>query len=450
MDLIFWVMFSCIAGFLFFASITSFREGEFRAALLLIGLLMIFTACTLIPHLLLDDPSDFRLVFICIVALIFLLFLFPSSTSKITQDFQGINRIHEEEVVLSRRLLVPRTASYHDYYKRHPEHKEADDRSRKNPGLLSRDSKFFESLTFNAAKANFTLCDHLHAYEEPAISAIRDGADPENLTTFIAGWLKKSGAAGVGFTPLKDYHLYSHKGRGPKKGRQIMKDLPHAIAITSEMDHAMMKYAPGGPTVMESSEQYLHSGILATRLALMITNLGYRAKAHIDGNYEVICPLVAADAGMGVLGRMGLLMTPRHGPRVRISVVTTDIPLEYKKVKRDFSPLAFCETCKKCARVCPANAIPDGPMKETGGKKRWKINSEACYNYWTISGTDCGKCMISCPYAHPDNWFHRFIRWSIKNNLLFRRMAVKLDDVFYGKLPAFRRSQDWLINNRVK
>ena len=89
----------------------------------------------------------------------------------------------------------------------------------------------------------------------------------------------------------------------------------HAIAITVEMDHRMMQSAPEGSSVMESSEQYLRSGILALKLAAWIRELGYEASAHIDGNYEVICPLVAADAGLGTIGRMGLLMTPPTWPQ---------------------------------------------------------------------------------------------------------------------------------------
>lgn len=450
MDLIFWVMFSGIAGFLLFASIASFLEIETRAGLILIFLFLFYLACVLVPYLLLKNTYFIELAFLLVAGLCLGLFFIPTRKPGISQDFTGLKRIHEEDAVLSRRLLQPGTSSYESYYKMHPEQKEADDRSRKNPGLLSVNSKYYEPLTFNSSKAAFTLTEHLHAFEEPEISKSREEHDPKRLTRFISEWLRKCGAADVGFTTLKDHHLYSHKGRGKKAGMEILNDLPNAIAITVEMDHSMMEYAPEGPTVMESSEQYLLSGILATKLALMISNLGYRAKAHIDGNYEVICPLVASDAGMGVIGRMGLLMTPRLGPRVRVSVVTTDIPVEYSQARKDFSPLAFCEYCTKCARVCPVNAIPGGSREEIEGHMRWKINSEACYNYWTISGTDCGKCMISCPYAHRDTSFHRFIRWGIKNNLLFRRMAVKLDNVFYGKGNASCKSQDWLMNNREK
>ena len=194
---------------------------------------------------------------------------------------------------------------------------------------------------------------------------------------------------------------------------------------------------------MESSEQYLQSGVLALKLASFLRKLGYEATSHIDGNYEVICPLVAADAGLGVIGRMGLLMTPDLGPRVRISVVTTTLPMEYSGSGPDRTTLHFCHLCNKCAVNCPASAIPEGPMELFDGIHRWRINSEKCYHYWTVSGTDCGRCMTVCPYSHRDNMFHRFIRWGLKNNLVFRYLAVKLDDVFYGRKPRIRSLPDW-------
>jgi reductive dehalogenase len=222
-----------------------------------------------------------------------------------------------------------------------------------------------------------------------------------------------------------------------------VKNHEHAIAIAVEMDHRLMQSAPEGTSVMESSEQYLRSGLLALKIAAYIRELGYEATAHIDGNYEVICPLVAADAGLGVPGRMGLLMTPKLGPRVRIAVVTTNVPLVHSDSKPERTTLHFCQHCKKCAQVCPAAAIPYGSREMIDGILRWQINSEKCYHYWTLSGTDCGRCMTVCPFSHPDNRFHRFIRWAVKNNLVFRHLAIKLDDIIYGRKPQIRPLPDW-------
>ncbi|MCK5137581.1 MAG: 4Fe-4S dicluster domain-containing protein [Bacteroidales bacterium] len=391
------------------------------------------------------------IVFICIFAVTGLILFLPIKGARAFKHQPPTQRFHEADAVLSRRLLNPGTESYKSYYDHHPESREWDDRSRSAPGLLSADSRYFHPGTFAASKANFEIIDFLGSkthgtpgampLEPTAVKKIK--VNLLKVTRFITRWLKQTGAHSVGVTPLKDYHLYSHKGRGSRSGDRIEQTHRNAIAIIVEMDHRMMQSAPAGTTVMESSEQYLRSGVLALKVASYIRELGYEATAHIDGNYEVICPLVAVDAGLGVIGRMGLLMTPDLGPRVRISVVTTNMPLAYSKSNPDRTTLHFCHNCKKCAHVCPAAAISEGPRKQVDGVERWQINSEKCYHYWTLSGTDCGMCITACPYSHPNDWFHRFIRRGIKNNLVFRTLAIKLDNLFYGRKPPMRPLPDW-------
>ncbi len=132
---------------------------------------------------------------------------------------------------------------------------------------------------------------------------------------------------------------------------------------------------------------------------------------------------------------MGILMTSHQDPRVRISVVTTDIPLVVSEEKADPTMEDFCRICKKCAETCPSNAISFDDMAEIGGVKRWQISQEKCFTYWCQAGTDCDKCIAVCPYSHPDNFFHNVIRYGIRKNFLFRKIAVRLDDFFYGKKP---------------
>jgi epoxyqueuosine reductase QueG len=142
---------------------------------------------------------------------------------------------------------------------------------------------------------------------------------------------------------------------------------------------------------------------------------------------------------------MGLLMSPKQGPRIRIAVITTDAPLVVdnpSKVAQ--SMIEFCHFCKKCATICPGRAIPSGDREIEDGALRWKIDSEACFSYWAVSGTDCGRCMTVCPYAHGANFLHSFIRFGIQHSLLFRRLAVVLDDLFYGKKPKSRPLLSWM------
>jgi len=405
------------------------------------------------------------LIIIIISAIILALFL-PIKGARLYAYTPPEKRFHEADAVLSRRLLSPGTDAYNNYYALYPERKKADDKSRQSHGLLSGGSKYHHPTTFAVARANFQIIDFLGALthgqpqtnqessekntettQQNTKSSPQNSLNPEKNTRFISRWMKQTGAHNVGFTPLRDYHLYSHKGRGSNAGKPIPRIHQNAIAITVEMDHDMMQAAPQGSSVMESSEQYLRSGVLALKLAAFIREMGYEATAHIDGNYEVICPLVAVDAGLGVIGRMGLLMTPDLGPRVRISVVSTSMPLIRSPFKPDRTMLHFCELCKKCADNCPVSAIPNKSQEKIDGISRWQINSEKCYHFWTTSGTDCGRCMTVCPYSHPDNVFHRFIRWGIKNNLVFRHLAVKLDDIFYGRKPSIGSIPGWAEMN---
>jgi ferredoxin len=195
---------------------------------------------------------------------------------------------------------------------------------------------------------------------------------------------------------------------------------------------------------MESAREYLRSGMMAVQTAQMLRRLGWPARAHIDGRYEVVCPLVARDAGLGDIGRMGLLMTPGLGPRVRIAVITTDAPLEVNAPSHDNAMIDFCMQCSKCAVTCPPQAIPRGDRIDAEGNARWQIDSEACFGFWNQAGTDCGRCIAVCPYAHRDNMFHNLVRWSIAHSALARRFAIPLDDLFYGKKPAPLPLQNWI------
>jgi reductive dehalogenase len=264
------------------------------------------------------------------------------------------------------------------------------------------------------------------------------------MTHFIKRWITGLGAVSVGVTELRAYHLYSTIGRGDRYGEPVELDHKCAVAFTVEMDKYLLDRAPKGPAVMESAQEYLSSGAIAVQLAEFFRHLGYSARAHIDGSYRVVCPLVGRDAGLGEIGRMGLLMTPELGPRVRLAVVTTDLDLVLDERKRDDTVIDFCRRCKKCADVCPSRAIPFDDRREIDGIMRWKINSESCYTFWREVGTDCGRCMSVCPYSHPNSMLHNVVRAGVKRSALFREAALKLDDLFYGRKPASRDLPDWI------
>ena len=264
------------------------------------------------------------------------------------------------------------------------------------------------------------------------------------MSRFLKEWASDMGCHSIGVTTLEKHHLYKTGGRKHNYNEAVENKHKFAIAFTVEMDFDRVKSAPRGPIIMESSAQYLRAGAVAVQIASFLRSMGYPSTAHIDGKYQLRCVEVANDAGIGEIGRMGILLTPELGPRVRIGVVTTDFPFIADSHITDRSMLQFCRKCKKCANTCPASAISKEDPVEKGGAIQWSVNQEACFSYWCKIGTDCGRCISVCPYSHPDNFLHNVVRRLIKTSPLFLLLAVKLDDLLYGKKPAVRDLPAWM------
>ncbi len=394
-----------LAGFFIYFAIVSYKENEPHTANRAAILALLFP----VPYLAIGITGLFLTtanIFLTGIASLLLLITFMAVIIILlpvghkypqTNDTPG-SRIDERDIMFSRNLLKEGTERFEAYYRCNPAKKSLDDNFRKRPGLMQKGALYYDPFTTAAANASFKTVAAFHTIlDEEDLPDGQVKVIPDNMSHLIKRWTKKLGAVSVGITELKSYHLYSTIGRGDRYGEAVDLDHDFAIALTVEMEKELLDRAPYGPTVMESAQQYLNSGAIAVQLAEFIRNLGYSARAHIDGSYRVVCPLVARDAGLGEIGRMGLLMTPELGPRVRIAVVTTDLPLIVDERTRDLSMLSFCSRCMKCAAVCPSKAISFEDRQEIDGALRWQINSEACFTYWCTIGTDCASCMRACP-----------------------------------------------------
>lgn len=389
-------------------------------------------------------PSPIHLSFIVIFILIAILLLVPIKAKLKTANEQPLQQFDERNTMFSRLELTRMPKKQHEYYEANPDKLELDKAWHHKPGLMSDQSALYNPLSFKAADASFFPIEQLRPFVNGETNENITHIAPDKAASFIKNWALKLGAVSVGFCQMKTHHYYSVGGRAERYGKTIEPKHKFGIALTIEMDKEFLSMGPEGPTLMESARQYSNSGNMAIQIARFIRNLGYEARAHIDGNYEVVCPTVARDAGLGEIGRMGLLMTPELGPRVRIAVITTNLPLTISQRKPNHSIQYFCSICKKCANVCPGQAIQKTDIQEIAGVFKWQLNHEKCFSYWCISGTDCGRCMSVCPYSHPNNIFHNAVRWGIKNNVLFSNIALKLDNIFYGRKPKPKKIPDWL------
>jgi reductive dehalogenase len=427
-----------LAGFASFALI-SLHERERRAALVSFLAALVTSVPLVLAALLLPEVIQLAiLIGLGLLAAVGLVLWFLPVGRPACDNGRPSLRHDERDIMFARGRLRPGTPEYDTYYAMRPENQAGDDRTRSLPGLLSPDAERAEPVSFALARTCFAITNALREQVDGPVATGRHQGSAAEMTAMIKSLGRHLGVCSIGITRLQPYHIYTHTGRGTGTwGGPITLDHQWAIAFTVEMDFDQMAHAPNAPVVAESARQYVEGARIALQLAGLIRDLGYPARAHQDGNYQVIAPLVARDAGLGEIGRMGLLMTPELGPRVRLGVVTTDLPLQPDAPGHDLSVIDFCTICKKCAVNCPTASIPSGERTPAGDTAwRWQIDSETCYRYWASIGTDCGRCMRVCPYSHPDSPAHNLVRWAISRSGVARRVLLWMDDLFYGRKPG--------------
>jgi epoxyqueuosine reductase len=144
----------------------------------------------------------------------------------------------------------------------------------------------------------------------------------------------------------------------------------------------------------------------------------------------------AAHAGIGFVGKNGLLIIPRKGSYFFLGELIIDIELEY-----DVPISQNCGNCCRCLNTCPTNAI----------KKPYFLDANKCISYQTIENKGevtvllhnnvygCDICQKSCPFnrfAAP----HRtkeFIPSEMFLSLDFEKLNTMNEEIFR---EVFRKS----------
>ncbi len=433
MEKVFFAILSLFTLFILaLSSFTFLREQEYRAVRIGGVFTLAFLAFVVIVFLI----SSFTIFWLGLFFL-FLIFVsvFLPFTSYREMTFSGEkSRYDERDIMFARARYKKGTPEYRDYYQRHPERQKEDEAIRNLPELCEPGGAFYEPVIAQKTASLFDLNKKLIPYADGQ-PAEKKNVD-KNITAVLKNMAYSMGAVDVGMTRLKKEHVYSHIGRGPGTyGQPIDLDHSFVIVFAVEMDYRVMQKAPQMPVAAESAEKYLQAGTIAVAMAKFIRAMGYEARAHTDTNYRIIVPAVAQDAGLGEVGRIGLLIHSRYGPRIRLAAVSTTLPVQIDQ-PIPFGVQDFCRACKKCATNCPSGAISHGLPREVRGVTKWSTNQEACYRFWRLAGTDCGICLRVCPYSKPHTLAHNFVRFAIKKSPAARYLAVWADDLFYGHNPV--------------
>ena len=313
------------------------------------------------------------------------------------------------------------------------------------------DKPGYSQMDYALSDASWYLEDHfamgnsganlagLYAWEpaEPSVEKKpKVVLSPEEATKRVKKVAKFFGAALVGVCELNSLWLYSqvvNDFTGEIRELELADNYRYAIVMAIEMDYNLIKTSPTGGSSAATGLGYSKMAFTAGLLAKFIRGLGYEAIP--SGNDTALSIPLAVEAGLGELGRNGILITDKFGPRVRLCKVFTNLPL-IPDTPRFFGVERFCALCKKCAQFCPSKAITTGEqsakaitVSNNSGVKKWMINPEKCYRFWAANRTDCANCIRVCPFNQKRGWHHSIARYFIKNVPILNPLFLWLHSV---------------------
>lgn len=298
--------------------------------------------------------------------------------------------------------------------------------------LVNSDKGGFSRIDLALAAASWTINKHMpFAYEHFPEHSPQDyipkevkERPPENLSAedlskYVKRAAKFFGASKVGITSVDEKWLYKTKVtlystsiQQKQEGTsfpelELPEDINNAVVMIVEMDPDGINCAPTFLEFASAGWGYSQMSVLISCVAQFIRNLGY--KAIPCANDTGLSVPLAIDAGLGALGRIGVLITREYGPRIRICKVLTNMPLVEDGPDEEFirQVTEKCKGCRKCAEACEFDAItkdkePSYATRSSSnnpGVKKWYVDVEKCYEGWVKYSSDCAKCIKACPYS---------------------------------------------------
>ncbi len=181
----------------------------------------------------------------------------------------------------------------------------------------------------------------------------------------------------------------------------VLPGVRSVIMLTYEYAHTDARQAPGRIARYAQGEDY-HK-LLAAKLADIDETLqfyGGTQRCFTDSG-PVSERFFAARAGLGWIGRNGLLIRPHHGSYCFLASILTTLELPY-----DTPTANRCGTCHRCEQACPTGALNNGCC-----------DARKCLSYWTIEAKcdedsatalphgdrmyGCDICQEACPWNRP-------------------------------------------------
>ena len=163
----------------------------------------------------------------------------------------------------------------------------------------------------------------------------------------------------------------------------------------------------------------------------------------------------AAKAGLGVIGRNGLLIHPKYASLVFIGDLVTDVSPEEFPLCREPVEVSYCENCGACAAACPTGILSGKGelcLSAVTQKKGELTPEEKALILSHGSAWGCDLCQVSCP--HVKRAIHTgdalspvaFFQSDRTPRLTYDLVAAMPDDEFKSRAYAWRGRTTLLRN----
>ena len=214
--------------------------------------------------------------------------------------------------------------------------------------------------------------------------------EPETLKE-LEEYATELGIAEIGYTQVDTRYIF----------RDFRILYRNAIVFAIEMDKEKIKGAPDMESFKEVFRTYYQVGLTVNKVAEWLREKGFNAHAGPAGGGDVNYIPIAIDAGLGVAGKHGLLMTKNNGPRVRLAAVYTDIEnLPFAMENPHGWIKEYCESCNICVEKCPVDAIYMETKTHADGGPEYIDHTKCAIPFSNDNG--CTLCIKYCPFSFVD------------------------------------------------
>jgi NAD-dependent dihydropyrimidine dehydrogenase PreA subunit len=221
----------------------------------------------------------------------------------------------------------------------------------------------------------------------------------EELQKFVR---KKWDDVFIGFTEMPREMIF--------KGKSTL--FRFALVVCQEMKKNKIDQAPDFEAGKEVMRVYGTLGLVVNDIAKWLRRQGVRCQSNHPLGGLANTPSLAGKAGMGWIGRSGLLITKEYGPRQRIAPVFVEHKyFEFTDNRNHDWIEDYCALCERCRKECPGEAIyPKSVVRFDNvpgiDTMRTCIDRDKCFPYFAET-LGCSICVKVCPFSKAGDTYER-------------------------------------------